>query len=513
MQNTGGLRPEYKTYEYQKCFVGYSREAEWRDDILSACAEVLPKFDLEPWYAADHFEPTKSLRNKVVELVANTRCGIYDLSSWQDKSGEWHLPRNVLIELGIAIALNRPTLLLRHTSNRVLPLPACLEGLDVIEFTGDHTLKIELENRLPQWFDVPPDRDWLNRFCIFGNRVCSFREEHPRARQWGTQTLRCHITDGFDTYHPGFQKPEREEIRGAFQDVFTRYSDLAFDYLDDLPLAGGYQSLLCSHCQMVRSTPFAVYRILPYTPAEVFIAIGMSIALETLFEYDIPKVLLVRQEQDLPSLLRGYDVVEAVNSSELKRKLKAFIPAVVQKVRETAWKPRPLPFSEEAIRTLDATRGSEEAQADSFLKEHVGAKSQRILVIDDDPWWCKFIGRMAEMHGYDWQSASNFDEMKSALSEADGRGSPFSAATIDMYFGMEHNVEIPLGKTMLKYIKSHYPNIACIVISGVSEVAGDLLTLRDEYGLDSYISKDRLGPDTFNEAIEEALRRVSTDLH
>jgi hypothetical protein len=74
MQNTGGLRPEYKTYEYQKCFVGYSREAEWRDDILSACAEVLPKFDLEPWYAADHFEPTKSLRNKVVELVANIKA-------------------------------------------------------------------------------------------------------------------------------------------------------------------------------------------------------------------------------------------------------------------------------------------------------------------------------------------------------------------------------------------------------------------------------------------------------
>ena len=348
MQNSGGLRSEYRTYERQKCFVGHSRGAEWRDDILGACAEVLPRFGLEPWYAADHFDPTKPLRDKVVELIANARYGIYDLSSWQDISGEWHLPRNVLIELGMAIVLNRPTLLLCHTSNKALPLPACLQGVDLVEFAGETTLKKALQQRLPQWFDVPPDRDWLNRFCIFGNRVCGFREEHPRARQWGHETLRCHVCDGLDRAHSCCQKAELEEIRGAFEGIFNRYSDLRFDYLEDLALVDGYQFLLCGHCQAVRSTPFAVYRILPHSPAEVFIAIGMSIALETLFEYDIPKVLLVRQEQDLPSLLRGYEVVEAVSSSEVKRKLKAFVPAVMQKVRETAWKPRPLPFIEVA---------------------------------------------------------------------------------------------------------------------------------------------------------------------
>jgi len=103
IQNIGGLHPEYRTYERQKCFVGHSREAEWHDDVLGACAEALPKFGLEPWYAADHFDPTKPLRDKVVELIANARYGIYDLSSWQDSRGEWHLPRNVFIELGMAI--------------------------------------------------------------------------------------------------------------------------------------------------------------------------------------------------------------------------------------------------------------------------------------------------------------------------------------------------------------------------------------------------------------------------
>jgi len=349
--NIGGLRLEYKRYERQKCFVGHSREAEWCQDSLSACAEILPKSGLEPWYAADHFDPTKPLRDKVVELIANARYGIYDLSSWQDRNGEWHLPRNVLIELGMAIALNRPALLLRHTSNQELPLPACLQGVELLEFAGDTTLKKALEERVPQWLDAPPDRDWLNRFCIFGNRVCDFREEHPRARQWGHKTLRCHLSDGLDKDYASFKQAERDEIRGAFEEVLRRYSDLTFDYLDELLLADGYRFLLCSHCQAVRSTPFAVYRILPDTPAEVFIAIGMSIALESLFEYDIPKVLVVREEQDLPSLLRGYEVVEAVNSSEVKRKLRKDIPSMIQKVRKIAWKPRPLPFIETSGRS------------------------------------------------------------------------------------------------------------------------------------------------------------------
>ena len=362
VQTIGGLRLEYKIYEHQKCFVGHSHEAEWRDDILSACVEVLPKFGLEPWYAADHFDPTEPLRDKVVKLIANARYGIYDLSSWRDKRGEWHPPRNVLIELGMSIALNRPALLVRHTSNETLPLPVCLHGIELLDFAGETTLKRTLEERLPQWFDVPPDRDWLARFCTFGNRGCSFREEHPRARQWGNKTLHCHASDGLDQDHPCFQKIERDEIRGAFGEIFSRYDNLAFDYLDELPSASGYQFLLCSFCQTVRSTPFAVYRISPHTTAGVFIAIGMSIALETLFEYDIPKVLLVRQEQDLPSLLRGYEVIEASGISEAKRKLRGFIPSVIQKARKATWKPRPLPFVEVMTPTVDVAALSDIAE-------------------------------------------------------------------------------------------------------------------------------------------------------
>jgi putative methionine-R-sulfoxide reductase with GAF domain len=344
----GVLNRQYKTYKRQRCFVGHSHEAAWRDDIVSACAEVLPRFDLEPWYAADHFDPTQPLRDKVVELIANARYGLYDLSDWQEAGGEWHLPRNVFIELGIAIALNRPTLLLRHTSNAQRPFPKCLGGIDVLEFAGETTLKRALEERLPSWVSVPPERDWLNRFCIFGNRVCSYREEHPKARQWGREALHCHVSEGAGPPNDTSQQAERDEIRGAIEGVLSRYRDLAFSYLDELAVAEGYQFLLCSYCQTVRSAQFAIYRVGANAPAELFIAMGINIALEALFEYKIPKVLIVRKEADLPSLLRAYDAVEAINTPEIKRKLAAYLPHVIRIVREVTWKPRRLPFTESA---------------------------------------------------------------------------------------------------------------------------------------------------------------------
>jgi len=231
--------------------------------------------------------------------------------------------------------------------------------------------------------------------------VCNFREVHPRVQQWGSKTLRCHISDGLDQEHTDFHMAEREEIRGNFEEVFGRYNDLEFQYLDELTRPDSYQFLLCSHCQVVRSTSFAIYRVLPHTPAEVFIVIGMNIALEALFEYDIPKVLLVHQEQDLPSLLRGYEVVEAISSSEVKRKLRAFIPPVIQQVRETAWKPRLLPFVEIAVQP-DLELLGEETLSEPTTEPRESGKITAITVLlaDNDLDFLAVRRAFLEKEGY-----------------------------------------------------------------------------------------------------------------
>lgn len=337
------LAPRYQSYDRQKCFVAYSKQAAWSADLLSACEEVLrlPEFNLEPDYAEKHFDPDIPLRVKALELITNSRYGIYDLSSWHDKNGRWQMPRNVFIELGMAIASNRPTLLVRHSSNRLIELPKCLQSIEghILEFGGETTLKHALKKRLPQWVNAPPDRDWWNRYCIFGNKKCEYREANPRSRQWGKKMLRCHIADGPDL--------DRDDFRSVVENVLGRFSEISTIYVDAWPLSKGYEFLLCTNCQAVRSTPFGIYRITAASPAETFITIGMSIALEAQFNYKIPKILLTERVQNIPSLLTGYEVVEASNDKELKSQLRAFIPTVAQKVRETSWRPRPLPFIED----------------------------------------------------------------------------------------------------------------------------------------------------------------------
>lgn len=136
-------------------------------------------------------------------------------------------------------------------------------------------------------------------------------------------------------------------------------------------------------------------------------------------------------------------------------------------------------------------------------------KPLKILIIDDEPDWRENIGTCAELLGHDWKSASSFEEAKIAIKEAEEDGTPFSVATIDMAFEVgRRGTETPLGKGILRYIKSKHPYIACIMVSGSPEVAHQVLELRDDYELDDYISKDRLDLDTFHDKIAKAIKRV-----
>ena len=191
------------------------------------------------------------------------------------------MPRNVFIELGIAIALNRPILLLRHTENREdsTLLPECLKSISshILEFSRGPTLEEILRHHLSQWINTPPKRDWWNRYCIFGDRVCEYREAHPFINNLRKGKLRCHVSDGCDVDRPDFRKVVKEVLR--------RFNDVTFEHLIEQPTNEGYDFRLCTYCQMVRSTPFAIYRITPHTPADTFIAIGLSLALEKQFSY------------------------------------------------------------------------------------------------------------------------------------------------------------------------------------------------------------------------------------
>jgi transcriptional regulator with XRE-family HTH domain len=148
--------------------------------------------------------------------------------------------------------------------------------------------------------------------------------------------LHCHIADGPDA--------DRVDFRYVVEDEIRRYNDLTFTYLDACKPTPPYHFVQCAHCQAVRSSQFAIYRVTPQTDAETYIAIGMSIALETQFGYEIPKIFFTADVHEVPSLLSGYEVIEAVNTKGRKQRLRKALPVVMQRVQECAWSPRVLPF-------------------------------------------------------------------------------------------------------------------------------------------------------------------------
>src|SRR6185312_5603989 len=160
-----------------------------------------------------------------------------------------------------------------------------------------------------------------------------------------------HVSDGPDLDRPDFRK--------AVAKVLERYNDLQITYLDTLGIQKDYQFLLCSHCQTVRSTSFAIDRLTNDSPPETFIGIGITLALEKQFGYSIPKLLLGASKNDLPSLLAGYEIAPAANSTQIKDSLSRFMPEVIQKVRRVVWEPRPLPFIE--VKRFKATEMATES--------------------------------------------------------------------------------------------------------------------------------------------------------
>jgi CheY-like chemotaxis protein len=365
--------PAYEKYNRQKCMIGYSHQAEWADDLLAACHEVLskPEIDLEIDYANKYLEPNKTLIEKSVELIANARFGIYDLSYWRPSADHpWRLPSNVYIELGIAIGLNRPTLLLWNEKNTKasLSLPKCLESIrdKIVFWSGTTTLKNALEKILPSWIEISPSDGWYDRYCYFGGRICEYRELHPSAFDWRNKVIECHTSDGNDV--------DKVDFREIVNKTLDHFTDISHKYIDELSLVEGYQFQVCSYCQTLRRSPVAVYRITKDTSPETYLSIGISIAVEAQSDNEIYRILLADSSEDVPSLLKGYDIIEAPDDKSKRARLHEFIPQIKKKIRKVSWKSQPLPFI--AIESISSHEG--ESNPSSLSREI------RILVVNDN---------------------------------------------------------------------------------------------------------------------------------
>ena len=137
------------------------------------------------------------------------------------------------------------------------------------------------------------------------------------------------------------------------------------------------------------------------------------------------------------------------------------------------------------------------------------AKRINIIIMDDDLDWCETISQTARLLGHNPDAVTTLEAAHAKIQEAYNAENPYEVAVIDLNFETgEEKTKVPRGKETLRFVKTRHPYMACLIVSGVSTNASNILDLRDDYGLDYYVQKDRFDIDTFSNAIEKSLRRV-----
>ncbi len=120
----------------------------------------------------------------------------------------------------------------------------------------------------------------------------------------------------------------------------------------------------------------------------------------------------------------------------------------------------------------------------------------KILVIDDNKEFCDLLAthlRVIKCHPV---ITTDPNEVISILVEAEKHGEPFSAATIDMRYDVtlgNESLELLQGTRIVEEIKAHCPYVGCLMITGETIFPQEmLLDWRDNFGLDYWLSKDKL---------------------
>ena len=133
----------------------------------------------------------------------------------------------------------------------------------------------------------------------------------------------------------------------------------------------------------------------------------------------------------------------------------------------------------------------------------------RLIAIDDEADWCALLGSTARLLGHTLDSASTLEEAVLMIQAAEAQERPYHGAIVDMNFETgKRKIELPRGKEVVQYLKAKYSSMACIMVSGAGVSPETVLDLRDDFDLDYYLRKDYFDIETFDRALQKAIRRV-----
>jgi len=254
-------------------------------DLRRVIATVFDSLGYEPCYVDENVDDgleEQSPLFKTCQKIFLSSFGIFHLSS-ADPNG--------YLELGIALGLNRPIIVIAREKEAV---PSVLEGQHVILYADPADLETKLCSLRDQGF--PPTTRPEPDYCYFCARVCESLSVPPDENAY----LVLNET--------------RMLWRSLMRSLTPHLAKYTLDpvYLTDR--ASG--PMLCNVRRKVLASQFALCHLGTLGGANSFLALGMAIGSR------VPWILLAEEGQDsVPSILEGFDMIEYTTLVDLEERL------------------------------------------------------------------------------------------------------------------------------------------------------------------------------------------------
>jgi pSer/pThr/pTyr-binding forkhead associated (FHA) protein len=253
--------------------------------------DILALSNLKPYYGSQDAEQTEYLL-KTCQNIFLTSFSIFELTRPNP---------SILIEIGIALGLDKPFILLQREGSQRLSI---LDRLLVLTYDDNQSLAAGL---------LEVNQDMLER--------------HRLKRLMPEYCAGCHeacpgLTEGEDRSEPFLlllnnTAPQHQALYQAYAEAFTT-TKLKREILSQLVTAAGEPPLCKIRCSM-QSAKFSLVDLSPPVDPDQHLALGLAIGMR------VPWVLTVPQSASLPALLNGAQHFRYDDFTTLSQKLTHYI--------------------------------------------------------------------------------------------------------------------------------------------------------------------------------------------
>lgn len=288
----GGLCSGYKLESMADRYFTAQEFSANRNDLRAALGDALAEFGVAP-ICADDALWSGHILCKIGGLIQSTPFGVYQLSVSQN--------RNVYLELGLAIGLGRPFVLVKDRTAEVSPL---FQGFEYYSVNSYIELRYELGDQL---------RSYLAN-------IVDYRPPRlPVAGSAQTAVIAHGDLDSLDFCVPIARAIARHNltpvILGDTTGKLSYY--LAREKIPHQIVGGAGQIRLDETVAAIQAARFGVYRVEKASSPDTFLALGISMGLSR------PGFLTHLANHDIPSDVKGLSVLSFTCYSDLERSFSA----------------------------------------------------------------------------------------------------------------------------------------------------------------------------------------------